>query len=140
MTPLIMNTIKALTSSLLAFALASCASKRADPYDTGDVYGYPDSSYVGPTENTNSALYDTPAVYDDSSATATATPTPAPEVTAPEPASASSYYRTHTVASGESLSSISSKYKVKMSAIVAANNIKNPNLVTLGTKLNIPSR
>lgn len=134
-----MNTIKVLTSSLLTLALASCASKRADPYDTGDAYGVPDSSYTAPTENTNSALYDTPAVYDESTA-ATPAASAAPEVAAPEPASASAYYRTHTVASGETLSSISSKYKVKMSAIVAANNIKNPNLVTVGTKLNIPSR
>jgi len=136
-----MNTIKVLTSSLLAIALASCASKRTDPYDTGDVYGYPDPSHAGSTENTSSTLYDTPAVYDENAVTHTTTPEIAsPEVAAPEPASASSYYRTHTVASGETLSSISSKYKVKMAAIVAANNIKNPNLVTVGTKLNIPSR
>lgn len=136
-----MNTIKLLTSSLLGIALASCASKRADPYDTGDVYGYPDSSYVAPAADTSSTLYDTPAVYDES--TAAKNPAPevaAPEVAAPEPAAASSYYRTHTVASGETLSTISAKYKVKMATIVAANNIKNPNLVTVGTKLNIPSR
>ncbi len=131
-----MNLIKVLTSSLLALVLASCASRRADPYDTGNVYGYPDSSYVGPTEDTSSTLYDTPAVYDENSVTET----PAPEAGAPEPAAANSYYRTHTVARGETLSSISAKYKVKMAAIIEANNIKNPNLVTIGTKLNIPSR
>lgn len=138
-----MNPIKALSSSLLAIALASCASHRADPYDTGNVYGYPDSSYVGPTENTSSTLYDTPAVYDENTDESTAAVNPAPEtpaVVAPEPAASNSYYRTHTVASGETLSSISAKYKVKMAAIIAANNIKNPNIVTVGTKLNIPSR
>lgn len=136
-----MNTIKLLTSSLLAIALASCASHRSDPYDTGDVYGYPDSSYVGPTENTSSTLYDTPPAYDESSvAEAPAPNVETPKVDAPEPASLSSSYRTHTVAKGETLSTISAKYKVKMAAIVAANNIKNPNLVTVGTKLNIPSR
>lgn len=136
-----MNTIKLLTSSLLGITLASCASKRADPYDTGDVYGYPDSSYAGPAADASSTLYDTPAVYDESATVKNPAPeVAAPEVAAPEPAAASSYYRTHTVASGETLSTISAKYKVKMSSIVAANNIKNPNLVTVGTKLNIPSR
>ncbi len=44
----------------------------------------------------------------------------------------------HTVKRGEVLSSISKKYNVKMSAIVAANQGLDPNRIRIGQKLNIP--
>ncbi len=53
---------------------------------------------------------------------------------APAPAAAT----IHTVKKGEYLSSISKKYNVKMSSIVAANPGLNPNRIRIGQKLNIP--
>ena len=63
--------------------------------------------------------------------------TPAPAVSpdaTPAPAAAT----IHTVKRGEFLSSISKKYNVKMSAIVAANPGLNPDRIRIGQKLNIP--
>ena len=46
----------------------------------------------------------------------------------------------HTVQRGELLSSISKKYNVKMSAIVAANPGLNPDRIRIGQKLKIPAK
>lgn len=59
---------------------------------------------------------------------------PAAAPAAPAPAAAT----IHTVKKGEMLSSISKKYNVKMSAIVAANPGLNPDRIRIGQKLNIP--
>lgn len=46
--------------------------------------------------------------------------------------------RTHTVQAGETLTSIAQQYGVTVQAIVAANEITNPDHVTVGTTLIIP--
>lgn len=69
-------------------------------------------------------------------------PAPAPVVKAkpePKPAAASSS-RTHTMAKGDTLYSLSRKYGVSVSAIQKANNITNPNAIREGAKLVIPAK
>jgi N-acetylmuramoyl-L-alanine amidase len=51
---------------------------------------------------------------------------------------ASGAARTHTVASGETLSGIAVRYGVRSSAIAAANSITNPNSIRAGQRLTIP--
>ena len=46
----------------------------------------------------------------------------------------------HTVKKGETLSGIASKYGVTVADIVSANGIKNPNLITVGQRLEIPEK
>ena len=64
--------------------------------------------------------------------------TPPPPPAATEPSAPATAATVHTVKRGEYLSSISKKYNVKMSAIVAANPGLNPDRVRIGQKLNIP--
>jgi LysM repeat protein len=45
---------------------------------------------------------------------------------------------THTVTRGETLASIAAKYGVTVSAMLAANNISDPNLIKVGQKLVVP--
>ena len=113
----------------LIVALASCASQRKDPYDTGNLYGYPDAGYYGEQADSESSLYDTPPAYED-------------EESGPayESADAGAGQTTHTVVRGDTLSGISRKYNVKMSAIIRANNIQNKNMLSIGEKLIIPGR
>ncbi|HEX5790268.1 MAG TPA: LysM domain-containing protein [Luteolibacter sp.] len=135
-----MNTahLKFLTPALLALALCSCASMKKDAYDTSDPYGYPDAGYADeiPPSSTEHALYEQPPAYDE----------PAPDLSPAQPHSSSSSSRTssggrtHTVKSGETLSKISGRYGVKMSSVMQANQIKDPNKLRVGQKLKIPSR
>ena len=131
-----MTSIRILAPSLAALAFVSCASQKADPYAT--------ASAAPATEPAN-PIYDTPAAYEESSAT-----TPAPEVTAPTDIaqSASPVARApkapsngaaiiHTVVAGDTLSGISSKYKVPSAAIKQANNMTK-DIVVLGRKMVIP--
>ena len=52
---------------------------------------------------------------------------------------ASPSYKVHTVKSGESLSSIASKYGTTYQALAKYNNIKNPDLIRKGQKIKIPN-
>ena len=62
-----------------------------------------------------------------------------PQAAAPSAAPAAPAAATvHTVQRGEYLSSISKKYNVKMSSIVAANPGLNPDRIRIGQKINIP--
>ena len=61
-------------------------------------------------------------------------PQPAPVISAP----ATSAQHAHTVAPGETLSSVSRKYKVSLSAIAKANNIAPHTQVKIGDQLVIP--
>lgn len=45
----------------------------------------------------------------------------------------------HTVAAGESLNAIARRYNVSVNAIIEANNISNPNFLTVGEQLIIPT-
>ena len=104
----------------------------AQAHDNGIEAGVedPDAAYADGADS----LYDTPAAYDVEDSE--------PDLTPAEPpaSSDSSYFRTHTVSRGDTLSRISNKYNVRMSAIIEANNIKNKNLLVVGQKLIIPSR
>jgi lysostaphin len=46
--------------------------------------------------------------------------------------------RTHTVASGETLSAIAAAYRVRSQNIIEVNNLQNPNTLRVGQKLTIP--
>ncbi|MDD5482380.1 MAG: LysM peptidoglycan-binding domain-containing protein [Kiritimatiellae bacterium] len=57
---------------------------------------------------------------------------------APKTASSSGAGYEHIVKEGETLSAIAAAYKVKASAIIEANDLKNPNILPKGRKLFIP--
>ncbi len=63
---------------------------------------------------------------------------PQPVVDAALPTDAPTQTVTHVVARGESLSMIARSYGVSMNAIIAANNIRNPNTIFAGQRLTIP--
>jgi LysM repeat protein len=48
--------------------------------------------------------------------------------------------RTHIVREGETLTSIANRYGVSVDALIAANHIKDPNAITVGQRLIVPSR
>jgi murein DD-endopeptidase MepM/ murein hydrolase activator NlpD len=54
------------------------------------------------------------------------------------PLSAGSFNRTYTVQRGDSLYSISKKFGTPMDVLIAANDLKNPNLLKVGQELIIP--
>jgi LysM repeat protein len=64
----------------------------------------------------------------------TAAPTPTPEPT-PTPAPTPIVY---VVKAGDQLARIAERYGVTVAAIVKANSLKDPNLITVGQKLIIP--
>lgn len=133
-----MTSIRILALSLLAFVLASCAAQKADTYDTANPYGTADPSQVNaPVTESANPVYDTPAAYEESTATAPAiadTNTPAAAVPqAPSNGAAI----IHTVVAGDTLSGISAKYKVPAATIKQANAMTKDTVV-LGRKMVIP--
>jgi LysM repeat protein len=135
-----MTPIRILAPSLLAFAFASCAAPKADTYDTANPYGTADAGQVNaPATEPANPVYDTPAAYEESTATAAA-PTVAetniPATAAPKPPSNGAAI-IHTVVAGDTLSGISSKYKVPAAAIKQANGMTK-DIVVLGRKMVIP--
>ena len=148
-----MTPIRLLAPSLLAFAIVSCASQKADTYDTAPTSSVADSGAVNaPVNEPANPVYDTPAAYEDSG-TASATPdvapinpiAPEPDINAPahptapvRPAAPSNGAAIiHTVVAGDTLSGISSKYKVPAAAIKEANRMTKDTVV-LGRKMVIP--
>ncbi len=138
-----MTTIRNLAPSLLALALVSCAAQKADTYDTANPYGTADTSQTNApvTEPTN-PVYDTPAAYEESATTAAAATTAATSAVAdtniPAPAAPSNGAAIiHTVVAGDTLSGISSKYKVPAATIKQANSMTKDTVV-LGRKMVIP--
>jgi LysM repeat protein len=136
-----MNPIQ-LTAAALSIALTSCATQKADTYDTGDAYGYADSGMAGAQSPAyDNPIYDSPAAYEESHASAAAyTPPPAPAAVR-TPAAPTTPARQspiiHTVVRGDTLSGISAKYKVPMDAIKRANNMTSDTVV-LDRKMIIP--
>lgn len=144
-----MTPIRLLAPSLLAFAIASCASQKADTYDTLPDPAIADSGGAHAPAN---PVYDTPAAYEDSG-TASATPDVAPiNPIAPEPdfhtpdrpaapvrpaAPSNGSAIIHTVVAGDTLSGISAKYKVPAAAIKEANRMTKDTVI-LGRKMVIP--
>lgn len=136
-----MNPIRILTPSLIAIALASCASQKADTYDTSNPYGTPDGGQTNPpaTEPVN-PVYDTPAAYEESGAAPAAAAYPETPAASAAPAhSGNGSAIIHTVVKGDTLSGISSKYKVPATSIKQANRMTNDTVV-LGRKMVIPPR
>ena len=127
-----MKHIHLAATAALAAALASCAPQGADTYDTGDPYGYADPGMAQtPAPAYDNPVYDTPAAYEETAAT------PAyQEPAAPSPTASATI---HTVVKGDTLSGISSKYKVPMESIKQANRMTNDTVI-LGRKMVIPPR
>ena len=152
----IMTSIRFIAPSLCAAALISCAPDKADKYDTADPYGTADAGVsAAPTPAAPSnPIYDTPAAYEESTAAvqgvpAAGVPAPtspvAPAVAHPAPAvvpaapPANGAAIIHTVVAGDTLSGLSSKYKVPIASIKTANRMTNDTVV-LGRKMVIPPR
>jgi len=140
-----MNPIRVLTPSLLAAALVSCASQKADQYDTANPYGAADTGAVNPPAAAPAnPVYDTPAAYEESTgapASAAVPGVPAvpmtPAVPSAPTAPANGSAIIHTVVKGDTLSGISAKYKIPAASIKQANRMTNDTVV-LGRKMVIP--
>ncbi|MEO7099157.1 MAG: LysM peptidoglycan-binding domain-containing protein [Luteolibacter sp.] len=145
-----MTPIRILAPSLLAVVLASCASQKANQYDTPVAPAAADTSAVNaPVTQPANPVYDTPAAYEESSATVApsannpniqASPSvpaaPAAAAAAPK-APSNGAAIIHTVVAGDTLSGISAKYKVSAAAIKQANGMTKDTVV-LGKKMVIP--
>lgn len=140
-----MSSIHALAPLLIAFAVISCASHKADQYDTtGPVAASQVNAPLNPSSN---PVYDTPPAYEETAASAaTMPPVPAgavvatsPNITAPASPKVSSNGAAiiHTVVPGDTLSGISSKYKVPAATIKQANGMTKDTVI-LGKKMVIP--
>ena len=138
-----MNPTRILAPTLLAFAIVSCASQKANKYDTATPAGPVNAPVTEPAN----PVYDTPAAYEETGATAAAA---APAVAAPgavtapnTPAAAAPRAPSngaaiiHTVVAGDTLSGISAKYKVPSATIKQANGMTTDTVV-LGRKMVIP--
>lgn len=138
-----MTPIRILAPAILALAFVSCASQKADSYDTANPYGTADGGTVEPatTEAVN-PVYDTPAAYEETSgpnaSVAPGTiPRPAgPAIATKPPTNGAAII--HTVVAGDTLSGLSAKYKVPTAAIKKANGMTKDTVV-LGKKMAIPS-
>lgn len=145
-----MNPIRILAPAALAVTLVSCASQKADEYDTPAPYGNPDASLA--EQAPVNPVYDTPAAYEEAAGTAAtgvaaidpgapADPgaiIPAVPTTPAAPAApANGAAIIHTVVKGDTLSGISAKYKVPIASIKAANRMTNDTVV-LDRKMVIP--
>lgn len=142
----IMTPIRLLAPALLSFAFISCAVQKSDSYDTVNTTAA-SVPVTTPTTPPVNPVYDTPAAYEETSATAiTPAPiigepgaiakpnTPKPVIAKPNTNGAAII---HTVVAGDTLSGISSKYKVSTAAIKQANNMTKDTVV-LGKKMVIP--
>jgi len=137
---LTMTPTQILAPSLIALAFASC-SPQEPTRPPASAYGVAD--YGQPVADANS-IYDTPAAYEETGvlpdpAAAATTPTPSPYAAVQTAPSAPSNCAAiiHTVVAGDTLSGISSKYKVPSAAIKQANNMSS-DIVVLGRKMVIP--
>ena len=140
-----MTPIRILTPLLLAFAFVSCASQKADQYDTA---GSTTASQVNaPLNPPSNPVYDTPPAYEETGATAATMPpvptgadmTTKPNIISPAmpktPSNGAAII--HTVVPGDTLSGISSKYKVPSATIKQANGMTKDTVI-LGKKMVIP--
>lgn len=138
-----MTSLRILAPALLTFAIVSCANNRPDTYDTPTADGSQVNAPVNPPSN---PVYDTPAAYEETSATTPNVNVPAvpaydptPSATVPTAPTAPSNGAAiiHTVVAGDTLSGISAKYKVPSAAIKQANRMTT-DVVVLGKKMVIP--
>lgn len=129
-----------------AIALASCAAQK-DEFDTPpNPYGVADAGQVNPPVAPANPIYDTPAAYEENSANAGIAPgapaepgayAPATATPAAAPPPSNGAAIIHTVVAGDTLSGLSSKYKVPIASIKAANRMTS-DIVVLGRKMVIP--
>jgi LysM repeat protein len=145
-----MTPIRIIAPSILAFACFSCAPQKDNTYDTANAAPANPPLNAPPSEAVN-PVYDTPAAYEETGSTAATTPKiptepsasnipirPAQSPAASTPKRPSNGAATiHTVVAGDTLSGISSKYKVPQAAIKQANNMTKDTVV-LGKKMVIP--
>jgi nucleoid-associated protein YgaU len=135
-----MTPIRIAAPSVIAIALASCASQK-NAYDTSNPYGAPDAGYAAapataPAGEPVNPVYDTPAAYEEGGATTAPAPAHAEAAAAPAPTGNGAAI-IHTVVKGDTLSGISKKYKVPIASIKQANRMTNDTVV-LGRKMVIP--
>lgn len=124
--------------SLFPLLLASCADQvGGEDYDVSNPYAAPDYDTAGSTNRPSDVNLpsDVNPAYDQAAAYEETTPA-VPDSAAPEPAARASV---HTVASGDSLWSISKKYGVSIDAIKQANGMTR-DIAVLGAKLKIPAQ
>jgi LysM repeat protein len=106
----------------------------------------PTPSTMLPTATATATVAVTRSPATSPSATAAASRTPTPSrtpVASPSseaPASPGSTPTIHTVAPGETLTAIARRYGVTVAAIVEANDLANPNSISVGQKLTIPPK
>ena len=143
-----MTPIRILAPALVACVLASCASQKADQYDTTNPYGAEAMQADAPVNEPANPVYDTPAAYEETSSTTANTahtdayiPSASPNIPATPSASATAPSNgsaiIHTVVAGDTLSGIAAKYKVSAASIKQANNMTR-DIVVLGKKMVIP--
>jgi LysM repeat protein len=134
-----MTPLRILTPALLTCVIVSCASQKADQYDTVS------PTAAAPVNAPANPVYDTPAAYQETTATSAMPPVPtgaatrpnlpAPPVVTKAPSNGAAII--HTVVAGDTLSGISAKYKVPVAAIKQANGMTK-DIVVLGKKMAIP--
>lgn len=142
-----MNVLRILTPSLIAISLVSCASKKANEYDTPNPYGPPPGSAANPAAVADvNPVYDTPAAYEETSGNAVNPAGPgvpagpaAPAVPAVPTGPSNGAAIIHTVVAGDTLSGISAKYKIPSASIRQANRMTTDTVV-LGRKMVIPPK
>lgn len=136
-----MTPTRILAPTLLAFAFVSCASHKANQYDTADTAPIE----AAPVNAPANPVYDTPAAYEETGATAAVSPAATPGTMPPSNIPTAAVPRApsngaaiiHTVVAGDTLSGISAKYKVPTAAIKQANAMTKDTVV-LGKKMVIP--
>lgn len=134
-----------------AFIIQSSCSVQSDDYDTPPPYGSPELPADPPAD----PIYDSPALYEHDTMTRPGGPDPglpvdpgvssqsaipsaqAPSANVVPQAAAVRASVVHTVVKGDTLSGLSSKYRVPMDAIRQANGMTNDTVV-LGKRMVIP--
>jgi len=136
-----MKSTLAAVCPLIAIILASCASQKADVYDTSDPYGAPDAGYADASQSTAvNPVYDTPPAYEESTASAVPAHTEPAAHDAPTPSRpSSSAPKSHIVGKGDTLWGLSKKYSVPVDSIKQANGMTK-DVLLLGRTVVIPAR
>lgn len=116
-----------LVTTLFALALSGFRAIPAEPVATSS----PAPGTPAPTTAATPA--ETPIM------TASPAPTTAPTPTAAPTAAPTRAFRTYRVQPGDTLSAIASRFGVSIQSIVNLNNISNPNQLSVGQVLKIPS-
>ena len=140
-----MSAIRMFTPSLLAVALVSCTPQPPVSYHTPPIVAPAAAQANPPLTAAANPVYDTPAAYEETTGT---TPEPDAAGTAGTAGTAAGVAAApasngaaiiHTVVKGDTLSGISSKYKIPVASIKQANRMTNDTVI-LDRKMVIPPR